>query len=250
VKGLGEIEQRRFGPRVGIDRILDLMDEFNIRASFYVPGYVMETYPEVLTKILDSGHEIGLHGYFHEQVDQLSQEENETVLDRSIEVFRRQTGEVPRGYRSPAWDMTPGLLRLLRERGVAYDSSLMGYDHPYSVDGFTEIPVQWLTDDAPYFRFRGFVQEGWPPVSPLTVEKSWIEEFEGLREHGGLFTITVHPWISGRSQRIRMHRRLIQHIQAYDDVWWATAYEIADYHARSVNATRFDVSATLIDTNL
>ena len=247
--GLAELEQRRFGPREGLYRILDLLDAFALPGSFYVPGYVADTYPEVLPAILERGHEIGLHGYHHERIEQLSEAENEAVLDRSIKVFRRRVGAEPKAYRSPAWEMTPALLRLLRDRNFAYDSSLMGYDHPYSLDGLTEVPVQWLVDDAIYFRFSGGGKDHWHPAAPDAVLGSWIEEFEGVREFGGLFTITVHPWISGRAQRIRLLRRLFEHISSHDDVWWASAGQVAAHHAGSANFAAFDVPAALASTD-
>lgn len=250
VNTLGEAEQRRFGPRVGLYRLLDLLDEFSAKGSFYVPGLTAEQHPQILSTCLERGHEVGFHGYYHELVHQLSDSENAAILDKAIALFESQIGFIPKGYRSPAWEMTPGLFQLLRERGFNYDSSLMSFDHPYSVDGLTELPVQWLIDDAIYFRYTAGPRDKTHPANPNAILDSWIEEFEGLREFGGLFMITVHPWISGRAQRIRMLRKLFQHIAQYDDVWWTTCAEIAEYHKNSVNADRFDVPAKLVDTDI
>lgn len=245
---LGELEQRRFGPRVGVWRMLDLLDEFGAKASFYVPGIVAETYPELLPAFLARGHEIGLHGYHHERVDQVGEAENADILDRSIALFRAQTGEAPVGYRSPSWEMTPALFDLLKVRGIAYDSSLMGYDHPYTIGGLTEVPVQWLIDDAIYFKFVGGGADRWPPVNPADVLDSWLEEWRAVRDYGGLFMITTHPWISGRGQRIRLLRELFRQISADSGVWWTTAREIAAYHAASQNAARFETPIQLANT--
>ena len=160
---------------------------------------------------------------------------------RSMDLFQAQTGQRPQAYRSPAWEMTPGLIRLLLEKGFAHDSSLMGFDHPYEIGGLCEIPVQWLSDDALFFKFENGPHDRWRPADPVQVAESWIEEFEGLREFGGLFTLTVHPWISGRPQRIRMLRRVLSRIAGYDDVWWATAGELAAWHRDSANAGVFSV---------
>jgi peptidoglycan-N-acetylglucosamine deacetylase len=248
VVALGELEQRRFGPREGLYRITNLLAEFDTHGSFYVPGIVADTYPEILPHLIDGGHEVGLHGYHHERVETLTPAENAAVLDRSIASFRAQTGRPPRAYRSPAWELTPELIGMLRERGIAYDSSLMGYDHPYSIDGLTEVPVQWLLDDAIYFKFSGGGKDSWHFASPDSVFNRWVEEFEGQREFGGLFMLTCHPWISGRAQRIRLLRRLMTHIRQYDDVWWATAEQVAVHHA-TTQADRFRVVADLIDTD-
>ncbi len=248
VDALGELEMRRFGPRVGLGRILDLLDAFGLKGSFYVPGVVASTYPDVLPAIVGAGHEAGLHGDYHERADRVGADENRAILQRCLARFQAQVGQTPCGYRSPAWEMPPDLHHALREHGLTYDSSLMGYDHPYGIDGLTEVPVQWLTDDAVYFRYVGGGRDGWPPVTPRAVLESWIEEFEGIREHGGLLTITIHPWISGRAQRIRLLRDLFRHITRYQDVWIATAAEVAAYHAGSENAAVFDVPLQLADT--
>ncbi len=246
---MGQLELRRFGPRVGLHRLLELLDRFEVKGSFYVPGIVAETYTSILPELVERGHEVGLHGYHHEAVHQISEAENAAILDRCLEVFRRQVGHATYGYRSPAWELTPEVHRLLRARGLAYDSSLMGYDHPYSIEGMAEIPVQWLTDDAIYFRFFGSGNDAWHPANPRAVLESWIEEFEGIRQFGGLFMITVHPWISGRAQRIRMLQALLDHIAQYDDVWWTTAAEVAAYHVSSENAAVFEEPMRLVDTN-
>jgi len=247
--GMGELEQRRFGPREGLYRITDLLAEFSAHGSFYVPGIVADTYPEILPFLIKNGHETALHGYYHERVDQLSPAENAAVLDKSIATYLRHTGTHPRGYRSPAWELTPELVTMLAERGILYDSSLMGYDHPYTIGGLNEVPVQWLLDDAIYFKFSGGGKDPWHFASPDAVFNRWVEEFEGQREFGGLFMLTCHPWISGRAQRIRLLRRLMTHIAAYDDVWWATAAQVAHHHASLDPRDKFEVPADLIDTD-
>lgn len=248
VRGFGELEQRRYGERIGLKRLLDLQADFGIKASYYVPGYEADTYPWILPALVEKGHEIGLHGYHHELVDQLSDEENAHILDKSIAIFQQQVGVTPNGYRSPAWELTGALPQQLLERGILYDSSLMGYDHPYSVNGLTEIPVQWLTDDAIYFKFSGAGLDKWHPASPQQVLGSWLEEWEATYEFGNLFMLTVHPWVSGKGQRIRMLRTLLEHVKQQPDVWFATAQEVAKHHTGSSNNAAFKVELSLPDT--
>lgn len=250
IANLGEAEQRRFGPRTGVYRLMDLLDEFGAKGSFYVPGLTAEQNPDLLQHILGRGHEIGLHGYYHERVDALDKASNSQILERSIALFTEQTGKTEFGYRSPSWEMTPDMFDLLRARNILYDSSLMGSDHPYSIEGLPEVPVQWLVDDAIYFRFTAGPRDKGHPANPDHVLASWIEEFEGIREFGGVFMLTCHPWISGRPQRIRMLRKLFEHIAAASGVWWTTTAEIAAYHAASPNAELFDVAAKAVDTEI
>lgn len=240
---LGELEQRRFGPRQGLWRILDMIEGEGLRGSFYVPGVVAETYPAILPELVRRGHEIGLHGYYHERADQASDAQTLAWIDRSAALFEAQTGRRPRGYRSPSWELSVAMPGHLKDRGLAYDSSLMGFDHPYTIDGLPEVPVQWLVDDAIYFKFAGNGSDRGAPIAPHLVLESWLAEYRAMREFGGLFMITIHPWISGRGQRVLMLRELIRTIARDSDVWWATAEEVADWHAASANAGRFAVTA-------
>lgn len=235
---LGQLEQRRFGPREGIWRILDMLDRVGVKGSFYVPSVVAELHPDLLPALCERGHEIGLHGHLHELVSETTDARFEAALDRSLQVFHAQVGIVPTGFRSPAWEMTPAMLAALEDRGLRYDSSLMGYDHPYQIGGLVQVPVQWQIDDAIYFKFQGGGADRWPPEPARAVEAGWRDEFQAGRAFGQLFMITVHPWISGRAQRVAMLERLLANIVAQDDVWFATAAEIADWHL-SANEGRF-----------
>ncbi len=250
VEMLGEIEQRRFGPRVGLSRILGLCDEFGIKGSFYTPAWVADTYREILPAIAKGGHEAAAHGYYHERVDELDETANDKILHHTIKVFKSQLGKAPVGYRSPSWELTPAVHRCLRKRKFLYDSSLMGMDVPYSLDGLPEIPVQWFIDDAPYFRYVGGPMDKTPPANPNVVVDGWMEEFEATREFGSLFMITIHPWISGRGQRIRMLRKLLTKVCNTRGVWVTTAEEIARHHQKSVNAKKFAMKLKTVSTDI
>ncbi|TKT75885.1 polysaccharide deacetylase [Aquamicrobium sp. LC103] len=242
---LAGIEIRRFGPRTGLYRLLDLFERYDFKASFYVPGFVAETNPEILPAIVERGHEVGLHGYFHEIVADVSDKEFTGALEASHELFVKQTGAAPVGFRSPAWEMTPHMLREVKRLGLAYDSSLSGFDHPYDVDGVLEIPVQWAVDDAVFFKFEGGGRDKWPLQSGRAVLEDWTSEWRMLHRFGGLFTLTVHDWISGRAQRIALLEELFDKIKAESSVWVATAAEIAKHHASSANSGRFAVAGAI-----
>lgn len=246
---LGEIEQRRYGPRQGVARVVELLREYGIRGSFYVPGVVAQTYPELLPFLLADGHEIGHHGYYHERIEAIPLNRAEDYLAKAQDVFKAQTGLVNLGHRAPSWEMTADFLEVLARRGISYDSSLMGFDHPYHIADMVEVPVQWMVDDALYFRYTNSGRDKTHPANPVAVLESWIEEFEGIRETGGLFMITIHDWISGRGQRLRLLRKLIEHIRRDPQVWWARADEVAAWHANSPNQNLFRVPAHGIRTD-
>jgi peptidoglycan/xylan/chitin deacetylase (PgdA/CDA1 family) len=239
---LGHAEQRAFGSRVGIWRLLDMLDRVGVKGSFYVPALVAERHPQLLPAFIERGHEIGLHGYFHELAQHSSDAEFEASLEASLDLFQRQTGERPAGFRSPAWEMTPFMLKAIHDRGL-YDSSLAGFDHPYTLAGVVEVPVQWLLDDAIYFKFLGGGVDHWPPSPTHDVAQLWRDEWQALHRFGGLFMLTVHDWISGRAHRVLMLERLLQEARSQRGCWVATVGEVARYHAQSVNRDRFSVPA-------
>ncbi|WJH37905.1 polysaccharide deacetylase (plasmid) [Aliirhizobium terrae] len=242
---LGTHEIRNFGPRTGLWRLVDLFARFDFKASFYVPGHIAEQHPDMLPALVEAGHEIGLHGYFHEIVSEISDDEFTGAIEASLELFVKQTGKRPVGFRSPAWEMTPHMLSEVQRLGLAYDSSLSGFDHPYEIDGVTEIPVQWAIDDAIFFKFEGGGRDRFPMQSGRMVLEDWKSEWRTLHRFGGLFTLTVHDWISGRAQRIAMLEELLQDIANEPTTWVATAEEITRFHQSSVNQGRFSVEATI-----
>ena len=244
---LSHLEQRNYGPRIGIRRVADMLKRLGIRGSFYVPGAVAEAHPWMLPALVEAGHEVGLHGYFHELVQQVSDEEFSRVLESSIEIFERQLGQKPAGFRSPAWEMTPHMLAEVKRHGF-YDSSLMGFDTPHSVDGVTEVPVNWATDDAIFFKFLGGGDPA--PRSTASVLEAWVDEFEASQRYGTLFMLTVHDWISGRGARTVMLERLMERVVAAEDVWLATAGELAAHHrahAADRDAITPEIPKTLLE---
>lgn len=234
---LAELEQRRFGPRQGVYRILDLLAAFHLRASFYIPGWVVDRHPRAVQAVAEAGHELALHGYLHERVDQLDATQVEATLVRSLEAFQRAGLPKPTGFRSPSWEMTPDLLQALQKFGLEYDSSLMGYDHPYWIGGLVEVPVQWMLDDAPYYRYVGR-GETRAPATPTSVVEGWAQELEGIKRFGGLFMLTMHPWISGRGGRLLALERLLEGQRHEAAIWWTTAVELATHH-RSAHPTDY-----------
>ena len=222
---------REYGPSVGMPRILDLMDEYQIKASFYIPGYVAETHEALVTEVKKRGHELAHHGYMHEPPATLSKEQEGEVLDRGIAILQRITGDKPVGYRSPSWELSQDSLSLLAERGFVYDSSLMGNDVPYVVDAdgtqLVEIPTNWELDDAPYFSFAPSLGVRNVAASPEHVYQVWSAGFEGMYHYGRSFVLTMHPWVIGRPGRLRMLERLILYMREFPGVEFMTALDLA-----------------------
>ena len=222
------LSQGRFGPARGLGRVLDLLAEFGIRATFYVPGHTADHHPDAMAAILAAGHEVGHHGYLHLGTDGLDQAGQRAELEAGLTALDKH-GIRPVGYRSPGWELSPETLAMLAELGFAYDSSLMADDRPYwetsGSRALLELPGHWSLCDWPYF--------GWTPyhggllADPAAVERIWLEEFESAREEGRAVTYTMHPEAIGRGYLLRMLRRVITGMQERGRPWFATHAQIA-----------------------
>lgn len=225
----GVLSQGAYGPKVGVAMLLDVLERHAVHATFFVPGWTAERYPEVVERIHRSGHEIGHHGYKHEWPRHDDPDGEREVLEKGTAILESITGERPVGYRSPAWELTPSTLGFLRDLGFAYSSNLMDdfvpYVHP---EGLVELPVQWLLDDAPYFMFQTR-----PPSRPLAPARqaleAWTEEFHGLYAHRGLLNLTLHPQFSGRPGRAAAFDRFLSTVLSYPDVWIAPLRDVANF---------------------
>jgi len=237
-RSLGDLEERRFGPRVGVDRILRMMDRLKMKASFYIPGWTVEHHPAPSKRIRDAGHEIGAHGNMHEAVSFLDQAQEEKIMRDQLAILKDGLGVVPKGYRSPSWDVnvwTPGILK---RHGFLYDSSLMGNDIPYEIDSengpLIELPIQWLLDDAPLFRHVYGATNA--IADPGRVLQMWSKEFAGMHAENGAFILTCHPFVSGRASRIQLMEDLVAYMRKFRGVWFTTCEEIATWHASGKGA--------------
>lgn len=215
--------------RAGLPRILALLDEHEIPATFMVPGQVVDDHPDACREIAARGiHEIGYHGYHHESVLEIPIGEERELMKRGIAALENTFGEPPRGNRSPPFALGPNTADLLEELGFEYDSSLFGHDEPYrprvpTVDGrlrdFVELPVSWELDDAPYFLFSFFPYMS-GMATPAQVLEIWKAEFEGSYRAGGCFLLVVHPFCIGRHPRIAMLDQLLTWIKSFPNVWF------------------------------
>ncbi|MBM3958418.1 MAG: polysaccharide deacetylase [SAR202 cluster bacterium] len=226
------ISQGDFGPRVGVPRILELLAGHGVPATFFVPGWVAENYPEAVRSVIRHGHEIGHHGYLHEPPGVLGNRTAEAeILDRASAILQAMTGHPPLGYRSPAWDISRWTLDLLQQRGFLYDSSLMDHDQPYLiVNGrrkLAELPVHWALDDAPYYSFNPAIGRTGPLLSPQIALDTWLWEFDRAYDEGAAFMLTLHPYLSGRYSRLEALDRLLKHIRGRRNVEFKRCEKVA-----------------------
>jgi len=231
-RSIGRMSWGQYGNRVGVPRVLALLERHGIDASFYVPAVVAMLYPDEQKRVVAEGHEIGIHGWIHELNSALPYEAERDLMMRSADALERITGVRPVGMRTPSWDFSAGTLRIQKEMGLVYDSSLMADEDCYELmmdgepTGIVEIPVEWIRDDAPYLMMNRF-EALRPYTPPGAILEIFIREFDGAFADGGLFQLTTHPHIIGYRSRIWILDDLIGHARSRGKVWFATHAEIA-----------------------
>lgn len=216
--------------KVGVPRVLEMLDRVGIKATFFVPGWIIERYPDPIREIVRFGHEIAHHGYLHEDCSRLSEDEERRILRLGIQCIERFTGRRPKGFRLIPSNRT---FRLLEEFGFLYDSVLMDDDLPYRliVDGkksnVIELPVSFSFNDTSYFLYTFGLSK--PILAPREVELIYRDEFDELYKEGKFCMFMLHPQVIGRPSRLRMLERVIRYMKRRKGVWFATAEEVAEY---------------------
>jgi peptidoglycan/xylan/chitin deacetylase (PgdA/CDA1 family) len=253
-----DISRGLFAGEVGAPRLLKMFAEQNLRTTWFIPGHSIDTFPEQMKAVVEAGHEIGIHGYSHENPIAMTPAQEEAVLDHSIELVTQLSGKPPTGYVAPWWEFSNVTNELLLKKGIKYDHSLMHNDfHPYYVrvgDSWTkidysqhpdawmkplerghetdlvEIPANWYLDDLPPMMFIKKSPNSHGFVNPRHLEEMWRDQFDWVyRENEyAVFTMTIHPDVSGRPQVLLMLERLIAYIRSHEGVRFVTFDEIAD----------------------
>lgn len=226
------ISQGQYGSRQGVPRIRALLARHSIPATFFYPGVSALLHEDEVRAVAQDGHEIGLHSWIHEKNTDLDYEAERSVNLRAAEVLERLAGRAPVGMRTASWDFSVNTLRIIREMGLLYDSSLMGDDDPYELTadgeptGIVELPPEWIRDDAVYFNMHRFSALR-PYTPPSAVEEIFRGEFDGAWDEGGVFLLTMHPHHIGHRSRLPLLDRLIQHMKARGDCWFCTHEQLA-----------------------
>jgi peptidoglycan-N-acetylglucosamine deacetylase len=228
---IGGLSQGEYGARVGLKRVLALLERQKIPASFFMPAMSLELHPEIIPMIKAAGHhEFGVHGWIHELNSTLPADAERDLVRRAVAYFEKALGAKPVGYRAPSWNFSPSTLSIIKELGLIYDSSLMSDESPYELmadgqpTGIVELPVEWINDDAPLLNPRGD-RYG----APDQLLKVWMDEFDKAYEEGTNFVLTMHPHIIGHRSRIVLLERLIAHMKSKPGVWFGTHRAAVEY---------------------
>jgi peptidoglycan-N-acetylglucosamine deacetylase len=225
----GRLSYGRYGAQVGVYRILEALDRYGIRATFFIPGFDAERYPEAMDAISRAGHEVAGRGYAYEDFSALSPAEQNDALQRGEDTFQRVFGSRPAGFRAPEGQMSNETRRLLAARGYRYDSTYCDDDLPYIVadgDGYrmAELP-HFHTSAMDRHYYQAYRQPG-------IVREAFREELSAMYEVGGLCNLAIHPrgdYGSGRGVRIRAIEDTLQAMRETPRLWVATCGEIASH---------------------
>jgi len=230
--GSEPMSRGQYGAIDGLPRILRVLDKQNVPASFFIPAVSAALNPEMIPAIQSKKrHEIGIHGWIHENLVEMNDEAKEQdLLNKSIDLLTKAMGKKPVGYRAPSWAMSVFTMKQVRDAGFLYDSSLMASDDAYEVSldgkptGVVELPIERILDDAPYF---GAANGSLP--APDLVDKIYRDEFDVAYEEGGLYVLTMHPFYTGHRSRALWLDKLITYMKTKPGVWFATHEEVANY---------------------
>lgn len=257
-----DISRGMFAGEVGSPRLLRLFERWGIKTTWFMPGHSIETFPEEMQAVADAGHEIGMHGYSHENPIAMTPEQEGAIVDKCIDVITKLAGKPPRGYVAPWWELGPNTIELLLRKGIKYDHSQMNNDfHPFYTrigDSWTKIdyakhpstwmkplvrgeesdliniPASWYLDDLPPMMFIKAAPNSHGFVNPWDIEQMWRDQFDWMyREYDyAVFTMTIHPDVSGKPQVLMMHERMFAHMNRHPGVKFVTFEDIADDFSR------------------
>jgi len=237
ISRMSPMSHQSYGPLTGVPRILALLRRHDIRATFFVPGYSAQRYPEITRSIADAGHEIAHHSYFHENTVGMDSKTEADMIDLGLRALYDVAGVRPSGYRAPMWEMNYHTPRLLAERGFRYDSSLMDSDHPYVLSvgpepgaaTLVEVPVSWGLDDWEQYAFLPSLIGSGVIESPAKALEIWTLELEAMHRLGAAFVLCCHPFLSGRPSRAEALGRLIDRMKALPGLWITTVGDLAEH---------------------
>ena len=230
-----EWTQAEYGPQTGIWRILRILEETGVKATFLTCGGIAERYPEQVKAIVQNGHEVAGHGYHHEVARDLTLEQEREVIQKTTAMIEKRAGKRPLGWRSCT--QSPNSLELLMEHGYLWNSNSFSFDLPFLWEDkgntLVELPRQPFGDGRAY----GHNDSG-NSSNALVIWKGMFDEFYEESKFGPTFCpFQFHPFISSRPGRARALKELIQYMSKHEGVWFARGSEVAELTLKLAGST-------------
>lgn len=221
------------GIETGLPKILEVLDRYGVKATFFVLAATAEEYPEIVKDIADRGHEFGCHGYYHENLAKLDSKTQRNILKSAKEKIEEICGKKVTGFRMPEGEITEETLKIVKELGFTYSSSLSDNDIPYinKSCNLIEIPIRWELYDLPYYAyaFEPMIPQGQDRISNVEdVLSNWIIELDAARAFSTLFNLQIDPQATGEQGRIFVLKEILERIKSDDKIWLTTGNEIAE----------------------
>lgn len=231
------LDMGRESIEIGLPRLLNVLNDYNIKATFFVPGAVAEKYSNPMIDVVEAGHEIACHGYEHEHLGTMTLDEQYKAIEKGIKAIKKACGYNPIGFRAPEGEVTLDTFIAAKRLGLCYSSSLHSDDIPFynnlGKKDILEIPTHWSLYDLPYFAFN------FSPPIPVgqsriacsdKVLNNWKWEYDGFNKYGSCYVLQLDPQCIGSQGKIYMLEGILDYILEKGEAWFATGSEMYKYY--------------------
>ena len=230
---------RQFGNTVGFWRMLDVLDQFDVRASTSINLGVLDAFPEICRAMVDRNWEFMTHGLANTKyLYGMSEADEAAFYQQNIAEVKRLTGKRLKGMLGPAYTSTIATPRLMADAGLYYTADFFIDDEPFDINvasgaRLVGVPYTRQLNVAIVFKYTSMEGDDF--------EQICRDQFDVLYAEGAdrpkVMCIALHPYIIGQAHRVDSLANILSYIKGHDDVWWATADEIADVHISQVDSS-------------
>lgn len=222
---------RDYGNRAGVWRVMEALDKFGVRASVSLNAAMCEHMPEIVDECLRLKWELFSHGIYNTRlITGMTEDEVREVIRDSITTISRHSGEPVYGWLAPAISTTETFLDLLPEFGIRYTIDVVPDDQPLPIKvrrgRLVAVPYSTEINDVRVMGVRGYPPQQWAAM----IKASFDQLYREGAENGMVLCVPLHPFVVGQPHRVDALYDVLQHVTSHDQVWLATAREIADYY--------------------
>ena len=228
----------QYDQQAGIWRILRVLKDFDVPATFCWVGKVAEERPHIVTAAFEAGHEISTHGWDHRYYRDMNVDEQRADLVRTRDLLEQITGERPSGHKTPGWRFSSDTIAVLQDLGYLWNMDYASNDVPFLMapdptkPPVVQLPPSLLWDDYSYFVD--------PIAPPRHAFEMWRDDLDVIRAEGKLMCLTFHPWVTGRPAPSRALTMFLDHVISLGDIWIARADHLASWWRNQASSANPD----------